>query len=97
MLKFSLGLSGFFVSIFGFKHDYHQAAGWMPETVDKSAFGFGAQPLAGIYDFTWQAGQSIVGSNSEPSTLLIVVIVTSILSAFLTYFGIILLRIFKND
>jgi hypothetical protein len=97
VLQFSLGLSGFFIGIFGLKHDYRQAAGWIPEALDKSGVGLGTNPIAGIYDFTMQAGQSIAGSNSASSTLLIALIVTSILCAFLTYFGIILLRIFKND
>jgi len=92
-----LGLFGFFVSLFGFSRGSGQAAGWFTETVDKSAFGFGAHPIAVIFDFPWQAGRSIAGSNSGPSTLLIVLIVSSIVSAFLTYFGIILLRIYKKD
>jgi len=97
MLEFSLGLSGFFVSIFGFNHDYPRAAGWFTRPVDISAVGLGGHPIAGIYDFTMQAGQPVMGSNSAPSTLLIFLIVISIVCAFLTYFGIILLRIYKRD
>jgi hypothetical protein len=97
MLYLFLGLFGFFGSILGFSRGSGQAAGCFTETVAKSAIGFGAHPIAGIFDFAWQAGQSIAGSNSGPSTLLIVLIVSSIVSAFLTYFGIILLRIYKKD
>jgi hypothetical protein len=93
----SLGLFGLFVSLFGFSRGSGQAAGWFTETADKTAIGFGTHPIAGIFDFIWQAGRSIADSNSVPSTLLIVLIVSSIVSAFLTYFGIILLRIYKKD
>ena len=97
MLYLCLGLFGFFFGIFGFNRGSGLAAGGIAESLPFSAAGFRAEPVAGLYEFARAAGSSPAGLNSTPSTILIVLIVASILCAFLTYFGIILLRIFKND
>lgn len=97
MIYLCLGLFGFLVSIFGFNRGYGLTAGGIAEFLPDGAPGFRAEPLAGLYEFSRAAGSSLPGFNSTPSTLLIVLIVSSIFCAFLTYFGIILLRIFKND
>jgi hypothetical protein len=97
MLYLGLGLFGFIVGIFGFNRGSGQAAVSIAESLPYGAAGFRTEPVAVLYEFARTAGSSLGGLNSTPSTILIVLIVASILFAFLTYFGIILLRIFKND
>jgi len=62
-----------------------------------SALGFWADPVGWLCAVVQNSGQSFQRSNSASSTILILLIVISILSASLTYFGIILLRIYKKD
>ena len=61
------------------------------------ASGFWADPVAGLYEFAQKAGQFFQRSTSASSTILILLIVISIFSASLTYFGIIVLLIYKRD